>query len=95
MSAITCRWGKSCEPLKRRSCPDDGGTGMPPAAFKYRRPSRPYPERISQMNRNVLYIVIAILAVVAGVFAYQAYERDRNSLQIEVGPNGIKVDPPK
>jgi hypothetical protein len=46
------------------------------------------------MNRNVLYVVIAILAVVAGVLAYQAYEREQNSLRIEVGPNGIKVDPP-
>lgn len=46
------------------------------------------------MNRNVLYAVIAILAVVAAVLAYQAYERQQHSLRIEVGPNGIKVDPP-
>ena len=46
------------------------------------------------MSRTVLYAVIAVLAVVAGVLAYQAYERDQNTMQIEVGPKGIKVDPP-
>lgn len=46
------------------------------------------------MSRTILVALVVILAVVAGVFAYQAYERDRNSLQIEVGPQGIKVDPP-
>ncbi|MBS7542679.1 hypothetical protein [Ancylobacter oerskovii] len=46
------------------------------------------------MNRSVLYAVIAVLVVVAGVFAYQAYQRDQNTLQIEVGPKGVKVDPP-
>ena len=49
------------------------------------------------MNRNALYAVIALLVVVAGVagvYAYQAHERDKNSLQIEVGPKGVKVDPP-
>lgn len=46
------------------------------------------------MSRTVLIALVAILAVVAGVFAYKAYERDQNSLQIEVGPKGIKVDPP-
>ncbi|MBB6309140.1 hypothetical protein [Xanthobacter tagetidis] len=46
------------------------------------------------MSRPVLYSLIAILAVVAGYFAYEAYERDRNTMQIEIGPKGIKVDPP-
>ncbi|GAB4067501.1 hypothetical protein KHC28_17975 [Ancylobacter sonchi] len=46
------------------------------------------------MSRSVLYAVIAVLVVVAGVFAYQAYQRDQNTLQIEVGPKGVKVDPP-
>ncbi|WP_197028284.1 hypothetical protein [Bosea sp. 117] len=46
------------------------------------------------MSRTVLYAVIAVLAVVVGVLAYQAYERDQNTMQIEVGPKGIKVDPP-
>ncbi|GLK71390.1 hypothetical protein KHC23_11450 [Ancylobacter dichloromethanicus] len=46
------------------------------------------------MNRNVLILAVVVLAVVAGFFAYRAYERDQNSLQIEVGPQGVKVDPP-
>ncbi|ADH88857.1 conserved hypothetical protein [Ancylobacter novellus DSM 506] len=46
------------------------------------------------MNRSILTVVVVVLAVVAAVLAYQAYEREQNSLQIEVGPNGLKVDPP-
>lgn len=46
------------------------------------------------MSRTILAALVVVLAVVAGVFAYQAYERDQNSLQIEVGPKGVKVDPP-
>ncbi|MGO4704441.1 hypothetical protein AB4072_01525 [Microvirga sp. 2MCAF38] len=47
------------------------------------------------MDRGVLYAVIAALVVVVGLFAYQSYEKDRNTLQIEVGPGGVKIDPPK
>jgi hypothetical protein len=46
------------------------------------------------MSRSVLVALVVILAVIAGFFAYQAYERDQNTLQIEVGPKGVKVDPP-
>ncbi|TCK28098.1 hypothetical protein EV667_2094 [Ancylobacter aquaticus] len=46
------------------------------------------------MNRNVLIVAVIVLACVAGFFAYRAYEQDQNSLQIEVGPEGVKVDPP-
>ena len=46
------------------------------------------------MNRTVLTALVVVLAVVAGVFAYQAYEKDKNTLQIDVGPQGVKVDPP-
>lgn len=46
------------------------------------------------MSRTLLAVAVLVLAGVAAVFAYQAYERDRNSLQIEVGPQGVKVDPP-
>lgn len=46
------------------------------------------------MNRTVLIVAVIVLACVAGFFAYQAYERDQNTMQIEVGPQGIKVDPP-
>jgi uncharacterized protein YxeA len=46
------------------------------------------------MNRNLLLVVILVLAVVAGFFAYQAYDRDQNTLQIDVGKDGLKIDPP-
>lgn len=46
------------------------------------------------MSRPVLYVAILVLAVVAGVLAYKAYERDQNTMQIEIGPKGVKVDPP-
>ncbi|CAA0090607.1 Uncharacterised protein [Starkeya nomas] len=51
-------------------------------------------KRESQMNRTLLTVAVVVLAGVAAFFAYRAYERDRNSLQIEVGPQGVKVDPP-
>ena len=44
------------------------------------------------MSRNALVIVILVLVAVVGVFAYQAYERDQNTLDISVSPNGVKVD---
>ncbi|GGF77892.1 hypothetical protein GCM10007301_42300 [Azorhizobium oxalatiphilum] len=49
------------------------------------------------MSRNALYAIIAVLVVGGGFFAYQTYqaqEEKKNSLQIQVGPNGVKVDPP-
>ncbi|MDE1566610.1 hypothetical protein J5J86_17355 [Aquabacter sp. L1I39] len=49
------------------------------------------------MSRTGLYAIIAVLVVAGGYFAYQTYqehEKDERSLQIEVGPNGVKVDPP-
>ncbi|MBB3773214.1 uncharacterized membrane protein YgdD (TMEM256/DUF423 family) [Angulomicrobium tetraedrale] len=49
------------------------------------------------MNRNALYALIAVLLVAlgaVGVYAYQQHEEDKNSLEIKLGPNGIKVDPP-
>lgn len=46
------------------------------------------------MNRTVLTALVVVIAVVGGFFAYQAYEKDRNTLQIDVGPQGVKVNPP-
>ncbi|MBS7537341.1 hypothetical protein [Ancylobacter lacus] len=49
------------------------------------------------MTRNALYALIALLVVAIGVmgaYAYQKHEEDKNSLEIKVGPNGLKVDPP-
>ena len=49
------------------------------------------------MSRNALYAIIAVLVLAGGYLAYQVYQeqrRDERSLQIEVGPGGVKVDPP-
>ena len=46
------------------------------------------------MPRGVLYGAIIVLAVIAGYFAYDAYQRERNTLEIQIGPNGLKIDPP-
>lgn len=46
------------------------------------------------MPRGVLYVVIIVLVGVAGYFAYDAYQRDRNTLEIQIGPDGLKIDPP-
>ena len=46
------------------------------------------------MNRNVLYIVIAALVVVAGLVGYQLYqERQKSSgIEINVGKGGISIE---
>jgi len=49
------------------------------------------------MSRSGLYVIIAVLVLVLGgvaVYAYQQNEKDQNTLEIEVGPGGVKVDPP-
>lgn len=43
-------------------------------------------------TRNLVIVLIVAVLAVGGFVAYQAYERDRNTLDISVGPNGIKVD---
>ena len=46
------------------------------------------------MNRNVLYLVIGVLAVAALGLGYQVYqERHKTAgIQIDVGKNGISVE---
>ncbi len=45
------------------------------------------------MTRQSLIAVIVVLAVAIGGFlAYQAYERDQNTLDISIGQDGVKVD---
>lgn len=46
------------------------------------------------MNRNVLYIVIGALAVVAVVFGYGYYQERQKStgLDIEIGKDSISVE---
>jgi hypothetical protein len=46
------------------------------------------------MNRNILYLVIAVLGVAAAVFGYQLYqERQKTtSIEINVGKSGISIE---
>jgi len=46
------------------------------------------------MNRNVLYLVIGVLAVVAVVFGYQLYqERQKTTgVEISIGDRGISIE---
>ena len=46
------------------------------------------------MNRNILYVVIAVLAVASAVFGYQLYqERQKTTgVQISVGERGISIE---
>ena len=44
-------------------------------------------------NRNILFLIIGALIVVVGVLGYNLYEAKKqpDGLQINVGPNGLKV----
>ena len=46
------------------------------------------------MNRNILYLVIGALAVVAVVFGYQIYqERQKTTgVEISIGERGISIE---
>jgi predicted negative regulator of RcsB-dependent stress response len=46
------------------------------------------------MNRNVLYLVIGALAVVAGILGYQFYqERQKTTgVEINIGERGISIE---
>jgi len=46
------------------------------------------------MSRNVLYLVIAVLAVAAVVFGYQLYQdrQKTTGIEINVGKSGISIE---
>jgi RsiW-degrading membrane proteinase PrsW (M82 family) len=46
------------------------------------------------MNRNVLYLVIGVLAVAAVVLGYQFYQERQKAtgIQIDVGKGGISIE---
>ncbi len=46
------------------------------------------------MNRNILYLVIGVLAVVTAVIGYQLYqERQKTTgIEINVGKSGISIE---
>jgi hypothetical protein len=45
------------------------------------------------VNRNLLFMIIGALVVMVGVLSYNLYQdrRQPDGLQINVGPNGLKV----
>ncbi len=44
-------------------------------------------------NRNVLYLLIGVLAVAVGVLSYNLYQarKQPEGVQINVGPGGVKI----
>ncbi len=44
-------------------------------------------------NRNVLYLIIGVLVVALSVVSYNLYQakKEPEGLQINVGPNGLKI----
>jgi hypothetical protein len=44
-------------------------------------------------NRNMLYLIISALIVAVGVLGYNLYQtkKEPEGLQINVGPNGLKI----
>jgi len=54
----------------------------------------PGPKRDQTMNRNVLYLVIGVLAIVTAVIGYQLYqERQKTTgIEINVGKSGVSIE---
>lgn len=46
------------------------------------------------MNRNILYLVIGALAVVAGILGYQSYQerQKKTGVEISIGERGISIE---
>jgi RsiW-degrading membrane proteinase PrsW (M82 family) len=44
-------------------------------------------------NKNVLYLIIGVLAVAVGVLGYNLYEarKQPEGVQINLGPDGLKI----
>jgi hypothetical protein len=51
-------------------------------------------KRGTAVNRNVLYLIIGVLAVGAAVFGYQLYkERQQTTgIEINIGKSGISIE---
>jgi predicted negative regulator of RcsB-dependent stress response len=46
------------------------------------------------MNRNTLYLVVAVLAVACAIFGYQLYQERQKmtGIEISVGDRGISIE---
>lgn len=45
-------------------------------------------------NQNLLYIIVAVLAVTSAVFGYQLYQakKEPQGVQINIGPGGVSME---
>ena len=45
------------------------------------------------VNKNVLYLIISVLAVAVGVLSYNLYQarKQPEGVQINLGPDGLKI----
>jgi predicted negative regulator of RcsB-dependent stress response len=44
------------------------------------------------MNRNILYLVIAVLVAGIAVVGYMYYEESQSGVSIEIGKDGAKIE---
>jgi hypothetical protein len=63
-----------------------------PRPYTARRDLAPMETRMPA-NRNILYLLIGALIVAVGVLGYNLYQTKKQpeGLQINVGPNGLKI----
>jgi hypothetical protein len=69
--------------------------------FQNRKPANTLRSEISRApwrhpmpgNRNVLFLIIGALIVAVGILGYNLYQtkKEPEGLQINVGPNGLKI----
>lgn len=54
----------------------------------------PHEGCIVTMNRNILFVVIGVLAIATAIFGYQLYqERQKTTgIEINVGKSGISIE---
>lgn len=44
------------------------------------------------MNRNILYLVIGVLAVAVAVVGYQLYREQQTGVTLSIGKDGVSVE---
>jgi hypothetical protein len=59
----------------------------------HREISRPTENDGMPGNRNILFLIIGALIIAVGVLGYNLYQtkKEPEGLQINVGPNGLKI----
>ncbi len=49
-------------------------------------------ERLLIMNRNGLYLVIGVLAVIIVIVGYQLYKEQQSGVSISIGEGGVSIE---